>query len=180
MIELALNRRSGVARAADVAQRWSGCFRAADGLGGWKAALRLVVRNARAAERRRLKIGPAIAGADWKICATRKWEEPMWFQRKPKNRAFERRHVLDVKGRAPTGAAHARRVATLAASLSLGTIFALYLLWRCGDWGMTISCTRTKAFAIQDIDIQTDGVMAVEQLRRWCGVKREQIFSRSI
>src|SRR5436190_7708809 len=93
---------------------------------------------------------------------------------KPKNRAFERRHVLDVKVARRQAVRHRVRVATLAASLSLGTLFAIYLLWRIGDWSMTRFIYENKAFAIQEIDLQTDGVISLEQLRRWAGVKREQ------
>jgi cell division septal protein FtsQ len=97
----------------------------------------------------------------------------MWpFKRK--NRAFERRHVLDVKIARRQAVRHRVRVATLAASLSLGTIFAIYLLWRIGDWSMTRFIYENKAFAIQEIDLETDGVISHEQLRRWAGVKREQ------
>src|SRR5215212_8351771 len=97
----------------------------------------------------------------------------MWpFKRK--NRAFERRHILDVKVARRQAVRHRVRVATLAASLSLGTIFAIYFLWRIGDWSMTRFIYENKAFAIQEIDLQTDGVISVEQLRRWAGVKRGQ------
>jgi cell division septal protein FtsQ len=98
----------------------------------------------------------------------------MWFFGKRKNRAFERRHVLDVKVARRQVIRHRVRVATLAASVSLGTLFALYLVWRAGDWAMTRFIYENKAFAVQEIDIQTDGVIALEQLRRWAGVKREQ------
>lgn len=98
----------------------------------------------------------------------------MWFFKKPQNRAFERRHVLDVKVARRQAVRHRVRVATLAASLSLGTVFALYLLWRGGDWAMTRFIYENKAFAVQEIDISTDGVITLEQLRRWAGVKREQ------
>ena len=84
----------------------------------------------------------------------------MWFDRKPKNRAFERRHVLDVKVARRQATRQRVRVATLAASLSLGTVFALYLLWRCGDWGMNRFIYENQAFSIQEIDIQTDGVIS--------------------
>ena len=33
---------------------------------------------------------------------------------------------------------------------------------------------ENKAFAVHDIDIQTDGILSTEQLRRWAGVQREQ------
>jgi cell division septal protein FtsQ len=97
----------------------------------------------------------------------------MWpFKRK--NRAFERRHVLDVKVARRQAVRHRVRVATLAASLSLGTLFAIYALWRVGDWSMNRFIYENKAFAIREIDLQTDGVISLEQLRRWASVKPGQ------
>ncbi len=102
----------------------------------------------------------------------------MWLQRKPKNRAFERRHVLDVKvARRQTRRLRAR-VATLAAGLSLGAVFAVYVVWRCGDSALNHFVYENKAFNVETIDLQTDGVLSPEQLRRWAGVRRnENLFS---
>jgi hypothetical protein len=119
----------------------------------------LVIRNARTTSGDAdFEVGDT---ADLEICGTRQLGRTDVFQRKPKNRAFERRHVLDVKVARREARRMRVRVATLAVSLSLGTLFALYLLWRAGDWGMNHFVYENKAFAIQDIDIQTDGVMAV-------------------
>jgi cell division septal protein FtsQ len=93
---------------------------------------------------------------------------------KRKNRAFERRHVLDVKVARRQAVRHRVRVATLAAGLSLGTLFAIYLMWRVGDWSMNRFIYENKAFALKEVDLQTDGVIAPEQLRRWAGVKPGQ------
>ncbi len=82
----------------------------------------------------------------------------MWFNSKPKNRAFERRHVLDVKIARRQAVRQRVRVATLAARVSLGTLFAIYFLWRAGEWAMNRFIYENKAFAIHEIDIQTDGV----------------------
>ena len=102
----------------------------------------------------------------------------MWFRRKAKNRAFERRHVLDVKVARREVRRLRVRVATLAASLSLGTVFAVYVAWRCGDWALNHFVYENRAFNVEQIDIQTDGVIAPEQLRRWAGVKRnENLFA---
>jgi cell division septal protein FtsQ len=98
----------------------------------------------------------------------------MWFVRKPKNRAFERRRVLDVKVARRQSARLRVRVATLAASLSLTTIFGLYLLWRGGEWAMNYFVYQNRAFAIHEIDIRTDGVISIEHLRRWSGVRHGQ------
>src|SRR5688572_26791144 len=98
----------------------------------------------------------------------------MWFVGKPKNRAFERRRVLDVKVARRQAVRMRVRVATLAATLSLGTVFGLYLLWRGGEWAMNHFIYQNKAFAIEVIDIRTDGVLSLDQLRRWAGVRQEQ------
>src|SRR6266545_2278297 len=95
----------------------------------------------------------------------------MWFNRKPKNRRIERGHVLDVKLRTKEVRAARLRLATAAAGLSLGTVIGLYLLWRAGDWALDQFVFKNDAFAIRQLDIQTDGSIPIEQLRRWAGVK---------
>lgn len=95
----------------------------------------------------------------------------MWFQRKAKNRAFTRRHVLDVKLHSSETRRTRVRVTTMAVSVSLGTAFALYLIWRCGEWAVNALIYENRAFAIEQIDVQTDGVIALDQLRSWAGAK---------
>jgi len=51
------------------------------------------------------------------------------------------------------------------------TIFSLYLVYRTADWGLNRLVYENKAFAIQDIDVQTDGIIPLDELRRWTGVK---------
>lgn len=97
----------------------------------------------------------------------------MWFKKK-KNRAFERRHVLDVKIARRQVIRQRVRVATLAAGLSIGTLFAVYFFWWAGNWSMNRFIYENKAFAVQEIDLVTDGVISPEQLRRWSGVKPGQ------
>jgi cell division protein FtsQ len=98
----------------------------------------------------------------------------MWFNSKPKNRRMARGHVLDVKLRS----SKVRTVRTRIAAVGLGTFFAIvfiaYLLWCVGEWALNEFIYENKAFAIQGIDIQTDGAIAPEQLRRWAGLKPNQ------
>jgi cell division septal protein FtsQ len=98
----------------------------------------------------------------------------MWLQRKSKNRRLGREYVLDVKLR--SSQVRAARVRMFAVSLGVlfATVFGLYLLWRTGEWALDRLVYDNKAFAIQDIDVQTDGVIGVDQLRRWMGVKPGQ------
>ena len=63
------------------------------------------------------------------------------------------------------------RYCAVAFAVLFGTAFALYMLW----WGGTAALNRlvyeNKSFAIIQVDVQTDGVIAPDQLRRWSGVK---------
>jgi hypothetical protein len=98
----------------------------------------------------------------------------MWFKRRPKNRRLGRDQVLDVKLRS----SQVRAARTRVFALSLGTIFAavfgLYLLYRTGDWALDQLVYENKAFALQELNVQTDGVISADQLRRWAGVKLEE------
>lgn len=94
-----------------------------------------------------------------------------WLKRKQRNRRFNRGHVLDVKLR--SGQVRSARIRLLSVGLGVtfGTVFGIYVLWRAGEWLLNRLIYENKSFAIQQIDIQTDGVISVDQLRRWAGVR---------
>jgi cell division septal protein FtsQ len=98
----------------------------------------------------------------------------MWFSRKPKNRRLGRQQVLEVKLRS----SQVRAVRTRRTAVGLGALFAavfgLYLVYRAGEWALKRLVYENKAFAIQEVHVQTDGVISVDQLRRWAGVKPEE------
>lgn len=85
-----------------------------------------------------------------------------------------REQVLDVKLRS----SQVRAARTRVAALTLGTVFAagfgLYLLYRTGEWALNELVYENKAFALQNLDVQTDGVISADQLRRWAGVRLEE------
>jgi len=95
----------------------------------------------------------------------------MWFKREQKNRRLSRGHVLDVKLRSEQVRATRIRLALVAVSVPAVTIFGLYLLWRTGDWALDKFVYENAEFAIQRVEVQTDGVIAPDQLRSWSGVK---------
>jgi len=96
----------------------------------------------------------------------------MWpFDRKPKNRRFNRGHVLDVKLRSDQVRASRLRWCVLGSALLFGTALGIYGLWRAGQWSLNRLVYENRAFAIAKIDAQTDGVIAPDQLRRWANVK---------
>jgi cell division protein FtsQ len=94
-----------------------------------------------------------------------------WLKRKQRNRRLSRGHVLDVKLRSSQVRATRVRLASIALGVTLGTFFGLYLLWRAGEWALNRLVYENQTFAIKHIDIQTDGVISADQLRRWAGVK---------
>jgi cell division protein FtsQ len=95
----------------------------------------------------------------------------MWFKRKPKNRRLGREQVLDVKLRSSQVRATRVRMGAIALGAVFATVFGLYLVYRTADWGLNRLVYENKAFAIQEIDVQTDGVISLDELRRWTGVK---------
>jgi cell division protein FtsQ len=95
----------------------------------------------------------------------------MWFRREQKNRRLHRGHVLDVKLRSDQVRAMRTRLAALTAGILFGTVFGLYLLWRTGEWALDKFVYENSEFAVQHVEVKTDGVIAPDQLRRWSGVK---------
>jgi len=95
----------------------------------------------------------------------------MWFKREQKNRRLKGGHVLDVKQRSDQVRAARTRLVSIALGVTLGTVFGLYLFWRAGEWALDKFVYENSTFAIQGIEVQTDGVIAPEQLRRWTNVK---------
>lgn len=98
----------------------------------------------------------------------------MWFKREQKNRRLRRGHVLDVRLRSDQVRATRARLVSVALCVLFGTVFSLYLLWCVGGWALDKFVYENSTFAIQEVQVQTDGVIAPEQLRRWAGVKPGQ------
>jgi hypothetical protein len=97
----------------------------------------------------------------------------MWFKRehKNRNRRLGRAHVLDVKLRSDQVRANRIRLALFLLLVTAGPFFGLYLVWRTGEVMLDKFVYENADFAIASVEVQTDGVIAPEQLRRWSGVK---------
>jgi cell division septal protein FtsQ len=98
----------------------------------------------------------------------------MWFKSKQKNRRFERPHLLNVKLRSSQTRAARFRLAGLGLSIAFALVVILFVLWRGGEWALNCLVYENEAFAIQQIEVQTDGVIAPEHFRRWALVKPGQ------
>jgi cell division septal protein FtsQ len=76
-----------------------------------------------------------------------------------------------VKLRSSQVRAARTRLAAIALAIVFATVFGVYLLWRGSEWALNRLVYDNKAFALESLDVQTDGIIAVDQLRRWAGVK---------
>jgi hypothetical protein len=83
-------------------------------------------------------------------------------------------HVLDVKLRSSqVRAARARRI-IIALGICFSTVLGIYALWCLGEFTLDKLVYENKSFAITQVDVQTDGVISPDQLRRWSGVRLGQ------
>ena len=100
------------------------------------------------------------------------------FDRKQKNRRLNRVHVLDVKLRSDQVRKSRLRLGALAFGALFGTLFVAFVLWRAGGWVLDRLVYENPAFAIREVEVQNSGVISVDQLRRWAGVKSgENLFA---
>ena len=102
----------------------------------------------------------------------------MWRKPEQKNRRMTRTHVLDVKLRSDQVRATRLRLVMVSLLVISGTFLGIYLLWRTGEFGLDTFVYTNPDFAIQQVQVHTDGIIAPEQLRRWSGVKPGQNLIR--
>lgn len=95
----------------------------------------------------------------------------MWFRRSPQNRKLRRENVLDVKLWSREVRRARLTLVSTALAGALGTVGALYVIWCAGDWALRTLVYENRAYAIEHLDVQTDGVLPIEWLSQWAGVK---------
>ncbi len=94
-----------------------------------------------------------------------------WFRSKDRNKRLRPRNVLDVKSSAAPRRHRRFRIFFYTAAATAAVFFALYLCWRVGEWLLDRFVYQNPSYALQTLDIQTDGVLAPDQIRRWAGVR---------
>jgi cell division protein FtsQ len=97
-----------------------------------------------------------------------------WRKRKTTNRRLGRVRVLDVKLRSSQVRAARARRALIGLGVCFGTVFGLYALWCLGEFMLNKLVYENRSFAVQKIEVQTDGAISSDQLRRWSGVRTGQ------
>jgi cell division septal protein FtsQ len=95
-----------------------------------------------------------------------------WLKPRPRNRrAPEREHTLDIKLRtSQTRAARWRIIGRGAIALFSLVVIGL-VIWRGGQWILNGLIYENDAFAIQQIEVQTDGVLTADAIRSWARVR---------
>ncbi len=96
------------------------------------------------------------------------------FSAKTKNRRFQRKHVLRVKLRASQRWKLRLRRGVFVLGLPFFVLAGAYGAWRGAEVLLREYVYENPAFAIHQIDVQTDGAIDPEQIRRWAGVKLQE------
>jgi hypothetical protein len=92
------------------------------------------------------------------------------FGRKKKKRR-DNQYVPDVKKRSGPMRALRLRMAVTALAVSASLVLCVFVFWKGSDFVLEQFVYTNPAFAIDHIEISTDGIIPVDQLRRWAGVK---------
>src|SRR3954465_14264109 len=98
----------------------------------------------------------------------------MFGNRKPTNRRLGREYVLDVKLRSSQVRAARSRLGLMIGAIALAVTFTVFLVWRGGVWALARLVYENPTFALRQLDLQTDGVLATQQLRSWAGIKGDE------
>src|SRR6476469_4614805 len=93
----------------------------------------------------------------------------MWGRSKKKK--FERQWLLDVRSRSGLLKAVRLRMAVSALAISAGIVLVLFVSWKGGEYLLERYVYTNPSFAIERIDLQTDGIIPTEQIRVWANVK---------
>ena len=97
-----------------------------------------------------------------------------WFKRKSRNRRLEREHVLEVRLNSQQLRAARLRFAGISASVLFGIVFVGFVFWRGGEWMLNRFIYENEAFAVRNIEVQTDGVIATNYIFHCTMIKPNQ------
>lgn len=96
----------------------------------------------------------------------------MWGRSNKKK--LERQWLLDVRSRSGPLKALRLRMAVNALAISAGIVLVLFVSWKGGEFLVDQYVYTNPSFAIEKIDLQTDGIIPLEQIRAWANVKPGQ------
>jgi hypothetical protein len=86
----------------------------------------------------------------------------------------EQQWLLDVRSRAKLLKAVRLRMATSALAISAGIVLVLFICWKGGEYLLEQCVYTNPSFAMDRIDIQSDGIIPPEQIRAWANIHEGQ------
>ncbi len=92
------------------------------------------------------------------------------FGKRKNRRAPDREHVLDIKLRTSMNRAAQVRTAGFGVLLLLSVAVISIVVWRGGQWVLDGLVYQNDSFAIQQIEVETDGVLNSGAIRGWARV----------
>jgi cell division septal protein FtsQ len=94
------------------------------------------------------------------------------FKTKRRNkRSADRDNILDVRLRTSQSRAARMRVAGFGLGALFAVAVAVAVCWRGGQFLLNRLIYENDSFAIQEIDVHTDGVLKIDVIKRWAGVQ---------
>jgi hypothetical protein len=92
--------------------------------------------------------------------------------RKKENRKRPKKeNVLDVKARSDSTSRRRAQVVFMALSFFVGIVGSAWGIWKGGEYLLNRFVYESKSFAIQKIEIRSNGIITRERLLHWAGVK---------
>ena len=92
-----------------------------------------------------------------------------------KKKKKEKRKALEVRARSKSLRALRLRLAWNALAISTGIVLVLLVVWKGGEELLRRYVYTSPSFALENLEIITDGIIPQEQIRRWSGVERGAI-----
>src|ERR1041385_3300510 len=88
-----------------------------------------------------------------------------------KKKKTEQQWLLDVRSRSKLLKAVRLRMAVSALAISAGIVLVLLVCWKGSEYVLDQCVYTNPSFAIERVDIQSDGIIPREQIRAWANVR---------
>ena len=96
-----------------------------------------------------------------------------WFG-KSRNKRSREVMRLDVKLRNERVREERFKILSAMFGIFFALVVVVFGVWRGGEWILNQTIFGSERFAITEIDVRTDGVIAPEHLVKWAGVRKGQ------
>jgi cell division septal protein FtsQ len=84
---------------------------------------------------------------------------------------LERQRMLEVRSRAKPMQVVRLKMAGSALAISAGVVLVLFVCWKGGEFALDRFVYSNPTLSISEIEIETDGIIPIEQIRAWSNVK---------